>query len=203
MESRVVEGITHGRVIHVVAIAHTPTAVVIGLPRVAAIEVIYLADIVHTLAIRYGVAHRTDTAVNAITPPLRTAHAGETVDDEHFAFLLRCDIRGEGLALEAQTTRITCCYADVVACALLRGEGVCWSGDAGTIVPVAIVGASIYDIIGRSSSWFECVLSSLPSDFHGLCLAVDSHVIDWQRLYHILGAVLLVDELEEGLVHRT
>ena len=92
MESWVVEGVTYGRVVHVVAVAHTPTAIVIGLPFVAAVKVIYLTDIVHILAIGHGMARRTDTTVDAVAPPLRTAHAGKTVDDEHVAFLLRRDI---------------------------------------------------------------------------------------------------------------
>ena len=92
VHSGIIECVAHGRVIHVVAVAHAPTAVVVGLPFVAAIEIIHFADVVHAPAIWHSMTGWTDTAIDTILPPVRTTHASETVDNQHLSFLLWCNV---------------------------------------------------------------------------------------------------------------
>ena len=92
VHGRIIKRITYCWMVHMVAMAHTPTAVIIGLPLVAFIKVIHLSDVVYALAIWYCVVIRTDTAIDTVLPPVWTTYAIETVDNQHLSFLLWRDI---------------------------------------------------------------------------------------------------------------
>ena len=171
-----VAGVSDGQLARMIAIAGTPTAVVVIGPETRAAVVPLLAYIGAGEIALAGIRARDDAGKSAVSKPIRPIDIIESINDKYHLVIYRLviEVGAAHRSGHTQSAVITCDDIAVVLHATLQVE-LQFSLFLHLLnIPFALVRTHIHHIIGRRSGWLQRVYRCLPTDG---TVRVDRHLM--------------------------